>query len=981
MNNKTVEPFFPMYRPGSEGDSLRLRVAVDSDGRLGVYLERQQDQAWRLINRFTALPDRAAAIERAQRLMAAKQADGYLTEHQAVPPVEAPAPTLSGAAVARLLADIEPDGWRLLTPRRRSRLVWRLGERRVAQAVPRLVELLNSGDAMLDYCLAWAIGRCGDAGARPALEPLMQSGRTEAVRRMATLASLELADAGTRADWAGQLIADWPFALRDAWAGRDAEQILKAARELATWQRFSVADWLESLDLVAQSQPVARQALIALLAELPLAAGQFRAVRRLYKAAEFRGDGEIWALLQRRFESVEANFRRSFQDQRVELNGKWVRVEDELTRADSRLAYSNRTRDYLLRRGWRSLRRLAAFGSPEFAPLAFAALRHAHTDAVDGTLFDGLLSHSDDEPFAKLWNTRPDLLLRLALGSRAGWVQAFAVRALADAPDYCARIEDGLWQSLINSPFQTTAEFAYAQVAGRIQSETDPVRREAWLVLLLGSRHPGIAQAGLALLEQDPAAHAASAGLVVGVLTARSAEVRRHGRLLCQVAATQPCVPARIVALLLDWLALADQTTEALDSILENLAWVIVNPLRAEAIRADYPTLLALTQHLAVAVRCAAVDWLIIHEHPRQDLPPGLFRELLESDDARLLGAGLRLLGSLPEFLLAAQGELVGLFCVSEHALARQEAFRIVDTLLAHDASFGHALVPNLLSALYRREIGEGLHADLWRALTGPLARASHALPGHTVVRLSQARSKAAQNFGAWLLEARADADLPTADWIKLARCDTQAVRQRAMAVLDGRFDPGAPGLLLPILDGRWDDSRDQVLEWLKQRVPNDRWPVADLIALADHAVPSVRDLGCELLAVRLAEGRDTECLLALAEHPSLAVQGFVARWLNATVGDDPSRLVRFHDYFRTVLSQVNKGRQVKKAIHGLLRKHALQSETLAREVADLFEWLAVTVAIGDKAQYVAGLYEIQRRFPTITTRLTITPPAPRGGL
>ncbi|WP_137939628.1 HEAT repeat domain-containing protein [Chitinivorax sp. B] len=1031
--NPTVEPSLALYRPGPDGGMLQLSTIAEADGRYGVRLtHRQPGGDWQLVNHLGGLADQAAAQATALRILAAKQADGYLADGQPVPAVTHPSFLLPDQTVNRLLRQISPDGWRLLKPRKQSRLIWQLGELRITAAVPRMVALLGTGDVMLDYCLAWAIGRCGDVGARPAMQQLMQMGRTDTVRRVATLASMALADIGARADWAQQLIADWSAILRDAWVTQDPAYMLKAVHELVTWQRFPVANWLESLDLVAQSQPAARQVLITLLTDLPLTAGNFRVVRHLYKAAEFRGDGEVWALLQRRFESVKANFRRSYPEQRYWLDGKWVNASDELARDDSRLAYSQRTREYLLRRGWRGLRRLGAIGSPEFAPLAFAALRqfddaqapathhdtyfweerrwqtrreyrHAHAAS---TLFNRLLFRPDGpvimrapghwsytkaeqpakrnkryEPFAHLWNNRPDLLLQLALSSRAEWVQAFAVRALADCTDYCAQLDDALWQSLINSPFEVTADFAYTQVAGRIAAETDLLRREQWLVLLLGSRHPRVVQAGLAMLEQDPAAHATSPALVVGVLTARSAEVRRHGRLLCQIAATHIGVAEQIVSLVLDWLALADQTTEALDNILDNLAWVIANPLRQHAAQADYSRLLALTCHIAVAVRCVAIDWLIGHQQPLQDLPPVLFKELLDSDDARLLSAGLRLLGALPAHLLAEQSELVGLFCVSEHATVRDEAFRIVDKLLAHDMAFADALVPKLLAALYRAETATGLHADLHRVLTTTLAQASQALPHETVLRLLLARTAAAQGFGAWLLAMRADAELSAEDWVKLARCDTQTVRQRALTILDAQFANLSPAMLLPILDGRWDDSRTEVLAWLRQRVKNDHWQVKELIALADHAMPVVQALGCELLSLRLAEGRDTDCLLALAEHPSLAVQGFVARWLQQTVGDDPAQLVRFRDYFRTVLSQVNKGRQVKKTIHALLRQQALQSEALAREVAELFEWLAVTVAIGDKAQYVAGLFEIQRRFPAITSRLTIAAPAVRGGV
>ncbi|MFS2168416.1 HEAT repeat domain-containing protein, partial [Variovorax sp. Varisp62] len=90
---------------------------------------------------------------------------------------------------AVLLAGISPDAWRLLPPVRRSRVVWRIGERRLAAAVPQLIDHIETGEPMLDYCIAWAVGRCGDGGAFEAMRELSRRGRTPVVIRAARWAA------------------------------------------------------------------------------------------------------------------------------------------------------------------------------------------------------------------------------------------------------------------------------------------------------------------------------------------------------------------------------------------------------------------------------------------------------------------------------------------------------------------------------------------------------------------------------------------------------------------------------------------------------------------------------------------------------------------------------------------------------------------------------------------------------------------------
>jgi len=51
-----------------------------------------------------------------------------------------------------------------------SRLVWRVGEFRIKEAVPYLFQVPYGTNPLSDYCLAWTIGRCGDAQGLALLE-------------------------------------------------------------------------------------------------------------------------------------------------------------------------------------------------------------------------------------------------------------------------------------------------------------------------------------------------------------------------------------------------------------------------------------------------------------------------------------------------------------------------------------------------------------------------------------------------------------------------------------------------------------------------------------------------------------------------------------------------------------------------------------------------------------------------------------------
>ena len=260
-----------------------------------------------------------------------------------------------------------------------NRVAWRAGEMRLKAAVPLLLGKLGSGNARTDYCVAWALARCGDEGTLAALGSTKHRpglSATEAVEQMAVLWPKSVkADAVVRVLF--EMFRAWSEALRAAVARKALGELpagLRYAAEQGPAEAFTPvlqrtlaagesANVLESLYRV--DSEVVRPGLLTALAGVPLLPGSFRAVRHIWKMAELRGDAEVFGLLAHRFERTPANF--PANRHRTYIDGRSTDIAKELKKPDSRLAYGGATRTYLRRRTWNSIARLATLNDAEEA--------------------------------------------------------------------------------------------------------------------------------------------------------------------------------------------------------------------------------------------------------------------------------------------------------------------------------------------------------------------------------------------------------------------------------------------------------------------------------------------------------------------------------------------------------------------------------------------------------------------------------------
>jgi hypothetical protein len=122
-----------------------------------------------------------------------------------------------------------------------------------------------------------------------------------------------------------------------------------------------------------------KQILKSILLQLPLKPNYFKHIRHIYKLAEFRDDFEMLGMLSCKFEREQEMFRQKnneYGDPNVYVASieEGIDPKKELPKKTSRLAYSNKTRQYLRKRSLRNLNNYGKFEDLNYVRMATGLL-------------------------------------------------------------------------------------------------------------------------------------------------------------------------------------------------------------------------------------------------------------------------------------------------------------------------------------------------------------------------------------------------------------------------------------------------------------------------------------------------------------------------------------------------------------------------------------------------------------------------------
>ncbi|MBP7868316.1 MAG: HEAT repeat domain-containing protein [Acidobacteria bacterium] len=899
-----------------------------------------------------------------------------------------------------------------------SRLLWRCGERRLAEALPSLLKLDRSGQAMTDYCLAWALGRCGGEDSLPLLQKLRDDpSGDEKVRRMAREAYRAASPPEARQRLVLETIGHLPDPLPAAATSGSAETFRQALSD-----RFGENALPPGLleDFYTIDTEAVRPALLDLLRRVPLSSGYFRQLRHIFKAAEFRLDAEVFGLLAYRFEKESATVGPSTDH--AMLAGKWVSVQDEIRKPDSRLAYTRATRHYLRGRVWRTLRRLGLSGDTDYARMAVGVLLpFSDADAVkpyrkefydwksrqtrqldfDGfapyhafnhILYGAGRSHEQkrwlspwnlrggapvspderEESFPAVWDQEPGGLFHLLMASRCLLVHEFAARALRANPRYLETLETRALVLLLTAPYACTNQLGLDLALARHKTYEPDFE----LVLgLLASPLPAARETAAKWVSSNSGPFLANLDFLARLMASPQESSRRLARDWigrCSFSAPQASELCRRLTAVI-----AAQTEPVTEGVIEEISGLLFQLFPSQLRTLPLEDLLALLDHPLPQAAVFASQVLLGHQSPPEDLPESLLTRLIRSPHAAVRCAGIRLFGSLPLELLLQRESVILEFCLSPLEDVRQAIRPTLARLAAGYPEFGRLLAQTLALHLLGKETAEGFHRDLAGILENELAGSLEDITRDTTVRLLRSSEPFAREFGGFLLNNLfSETAFPVRETIRFANHDTRSVREFAwrkcrenLAALKREM-----GQTVRLLDSKWEDTREFGFTFIRENFDRDDLPSAALVALCDSVRPEVQRFGCELITSFLQPEAGPDYLLRLSEHPSANLQLFVTNYLEGYASGNPRLIADLRDYFITVLSRVNTARVAKGRIYHFLQQEARKDPETACTVAEIAGRVSATRVSREKAQCLAILRDIREAFPDIPLPLRILP-------
>jgi predicted DNA-binding WGR domain protein len=922
-----------------------------------------------------------------------------------------------------------------------ERAIWRAGELQIREAAPLLVKLIGSGDALRDYCIAWALGWCGDPSVVPALQQLLnRTATTEAVQRISLEAIFKLApDSRTQGS---QNLSFWPAEVREQIRTGSTDELITALRtqlQADPTQGFAL---LEALYIAGDS--LVRPVLLERLRTISLKHGSFKHARHIFKVAEYRRDGEVFGLLSHRFEKERAAYSSPDYGMYVEDAGerrgyRYLNKEQfkqYLTTPKANYAYSSATREYFRRRVWRTLRKLGVLENPDYVPMATGILL-AYDDAdallpkenttyryegrrtiTETTRWDSwanylpfnhiLYTHSPryflknngrtwrccptyrpggavpaerEEAFPHLWEQQPQELLRLLEQSTCQEVHRFAVKVLRACPTFCSQLEISTLIRLLSTRYEWTAQFIFELAQVRYQ----PTAPNLDLVLAAANCTYATARTTAhQWIEQKREVFLADTNFLAALINSPYADTCAFARRLLTASVLGPEVSeALVMRLLASLIASTPETIQNAKEIGELLLTVFSPQMR----RLNLDIVLDLIHHPLLEVQELGGRILLNHETPVEQLPVGLIASLINSSHEAIRAVGIRLFSQLSQEQLLHHEELFAVLVSHEQPDLRSAIRPVIRQLGSQHPDFSLRLAQALISVLLRREQHEGVHNDLLRVLNEDIPQWLTVASPDLALTLLKAKSSAAQELGGIALQTHytdwASAFEPS-DLVKLANHEILAVREAARSLFLQQFpqlrqDPQQLVIAARFLDGRWEDTRAFGRELFTNHLQPEECTPDLLINICDSVREDVQAFGRELITQHFQGADGQHYLLRLSEHPSAGLQLFATNYLADYAADNLERLQALTPYFVRVLSAVNRGRVAKARIFDFLRQEALKSESAAHLVSEMLIRQSLTIAIGDKATALELMVQIHRTYPAISLPIKIVPPLQRA--
>ncbi|WP_299930504.1 hypothetical protein [uncultured Pelagimonas sp.] len=856
-----------------------------------------------------------------------------------------------------------------------ARLIWSLSQRRVTQALPRLIDLAPLRDGAARRLLPYAIWRLGEA--------LWSEDALEQIRNLAQSSDAPCAEAARLV--LAQMLGD-----ADA-AGFTADADLRSYLDQSSPSEDSAAAFLRHVVQARKGDEgprrlltayawscqsdVARGNFLMLLQIVPLQPGVFRAIRRVFKAAEAFDDAEVYGVLADRFATQGQNKSPGYVYSRS--TRQYIPYRDAVVTDGRQYAYSRRTRQYLNKRIWRNLRGLGGYRHEAFTSMASAVLVSATERTSSAIALNEILS--DTRGFEPQWLAVPNQSLTVLQDANLDDVAVFAANLLRKDDAFCVGMSEQNLTSLLYDTSQIRQDFATH--AFKLQVESGQLTAKK-LRLLAG---------------------------------ASGQEAQRLAQLAFQLAPERWATPTEDLAALLlaflpdahEWLrdALPKSRVDG-DTLIEAvLAQVQTLPKHEDPAKGpvfDMAKASALAQTLgarykSAVMACAPEVFQALSENENDAVqlfalrlaairPDGISlfdaQALAGSDWPELQETAAALLAGADVAVLKNAVPLVVELLVHGSAGTREQARQAVVRLVRSGGEGERDITLAVLHEAYQTDLDDEVQEELV-ALFGARARVvfdvatdasrnmrkTVARQGVEVIwSLIRARSATARRIGAVALGEMSAHDFSLRKLARIGACDQKIARDWAVSGLESRRGEVAetPREIFALLDCDWDDSREAAYAMIRAQ-GTENWPPDAIISLCDCNSLPAQGFGRELMTRAMSPENAPAFLSGLAEHPGKSFQLTLARLVREHAGQDAARFRTLEPALRRILMRPHASRPAKEQIWRYFEELLTTGPAdLHARLFGLLEDISASITRTDRDRAVSLLVQLRRHAPDL---------------
>jgi predicted DNA-binding WGR domain protein len=917
-----------------------------------------------------------------------------------------------------------------------ERIIWRAGELKIRSAAPFIAKFIGTAKELRDYCCVWALGMCGDNSLLDEVKKHLTH-KSEAVQRIAFEACLKLSE--TPQIFISQKFVNLPNKFQQILRNGDSGELLTALREEKENLKRGSLTILSDIYVVADEK--FRPVILEMLNEIPLKPKFFKPLRYIFKIAEYRQDAEVFGLIAKRFEVSSAGFhisswsgkdwsRYDYQDD------KWIETKkSDLAKENSPLAFSNRTRDFFIRRTWRTLRKLAENGfSAEYVKMAVGSLlNYSDADAQPARtstrynyldengrydwrnpkiittnygefapylLFNHILYGNSkrfelkpnnhafqqirdlgkavpkhrEESFPKLWEAHPVGLLHLISESNCQPVHEFAIKVLRDCTDFVEKLDVEAVLMFLSCPYDVTTEFGFELAKKLYANDKSNIR----LILAVSlCQNETARKEAFGWINEKRELFVKDSEAMFKLLTAEFADTREFASNLLQSTNYNEAEAQIFIGKFLSqMLAFGESDGEKAKTLGDAIFKTFSKQLRT----INLSVVNDLLNHQLVEVQTLGGNILLNHETPAENLSGELINSLIDSPYAEIRAIGIKLFGQLPDENLCHRDEVFFAFVSHELEDVYFSARPLIRRLSEQNTDFTDILTRRLVIGLTQKETQEGLHPRYLQVLKEDLPNWTSFVDQELTRILLKSRFSPACEAGGIVLQNSVDKwfnDFSTADIVKFADNEILAVREASWKIAEkdkSRFaeNPGEVQFLVKALDSKWEDSRSFWRSFFDKYLTEKELTPEIIVSICDSNRDDVQKFGRETIQKYFKAENGVEYMLKLSEHPTQNMSLFVTNYLENYAADSAENLEKLSPYFLRTLCAVNCGRVAKNRVLNFLENEALKSEKSAQIVSEILARQSATVAIGDKAKTIETMLKIHRTFPQIALPIKV---------